>query len=164
MLCSFCYKIWKHEIKTETLHYWTNKNPCIIQLIIWSPIRHRQEPIEMHVSFSLSYNLICCIEIQWSSWLEPFQYELWFFILGFINIILLVTWWIDRKSPYGHYRQVDSGDDGFTLLGILLLLFSFLVPTLNLLFSLSLLRYRLFNNINWSHSLVLKLFVFVYLN
>ncbi|XP_022790110.1 glutamate receptor ionotropic, NMDA 1-like [Stylophora pistillata] len=55
-------------------------------------------------------------EIQWSSWLEPFQYELWIFILGFINVILLVTWWIDRKSPYGHYRQVDSGDDGFTLL------------------------------------------------
>ena len=102
----------------------------------------------MHVSFSLSYNLICCIEIQWSSWLEPFQYELWFFILGFINIILLVTWWIDRKSPYGHYRQVDSGDDGFTLLGILLLLFSFLVPTLTLLFSLSLFQYRLFSNIN----------------
>ena len=126
--------------------------PCII------------EPIKILASFSLLYNLICCIEIQWSSWLEPFQYELWFFILKFINIILLVTRWIYRKSPYGHYRKIDCGNDGFTLLGILLLLFSSLVPTLNLLFFLSLLWYRLFSNINRSHSLVLKLFVFVYLN
>lgn len=59
-----------------------------------------------------------CAEINWNSWLEPFQYELWFFILGFINVILVVIWWIDRKSPFGHFRELDSGDDGFTLLGI----------------------------------------------
>ena len=62
--------------------------------------------------------LFASTEIQWSSWLEPFQYQLWLSIVGIINLILIVIWWIDRKSPYGHYRQLDSGDDGFTILGI----------------------------------------------
>ena len=59
----------------------------------------------------------CWAEIQWSSWLEPFQYQLWFSIVGFINFILLVIWWIDWKSPYGHFRKLNGGDEGFTLLG-----------------------------------------------
>ena len=56
--------------------------------------------------------------IKWSAWLEPFQYQLWLTIFGMINFILIVIWWVDRKSPYGHYKKLDSGDDGFTLLGI----------------------------------------------
>ena len=59
----------------------------------------------------------CWAEIQWSSWLEPFQYQLWLSIVGFINFILLVIWWIDWKSPYGHVRKLNGGHEGFTLLG-----------------------------------------------
>lgn len=55
-------------------------------------------------------------DIKWSAWLEPFQYQLWLTIVGIINFILIVIWWVDGKSPYGHYKELDSGD-GFTLLG-----------------------------------------------
>ena len=57
--------------------------------------------------------------IRWNSWLAPFDLALWLSIVGFVNIILVVLWWIDRKSPTGHFRQLDSGEDGFTLLGTL---------------------------------------------
>lgn len=65
------------------------------------------------------------VDIQWSAWLEPFQYQLWLSIVGFINFILIIIWWIDRKSPQGHYRQRNSGDDGFTMLGIVVVRYLF---------------------------------------
>ena len=70
-------------------------------------------------------------EIQWSAWLEPFQSQLWFSIVGLINFIFIIIWWIDRKSPFGHYRQLDSGDAGFTLLGILMHCFCFIILSLS---------------------------------
>ena len=33
-------------------------------------------------------------------------------------VILLVIWWLDRKSPRGHYHFFkESDEDGLTLLG-----------------------------------------------
>lgn len=55
--------------------------------------------------------------VQWYSWLMPFDVRLWLMILGTCNVILLVIWWLDRKSPTGYYRILkESKEDGFTML------------------------------------------------
>ena len=104
-------------------------NPIFIHLKVGKSCpSFSQHTSELDMLFEILYNrlfdlmlfLFASTEIQWSSWLEPFQYQLWLSIVGIINLILIVIWWIDRKSPYGHYRQLDSGDDGFTILGILM--------------------------------------------
>jgi len=56
--------------------------------------------------------------VQWYSWLKPFNVSLWLMILGTCNIVLLVIWLLDRKSPTGYYRILkESTEDGFTMLG-----------------------------------------------
>lgn len=56
--------------------------------------------------------------VQWYSWLKPFNVSLWLMILGTCNVVLLVIWWLDRKSPTGYYRILrESNEDGFTMLG-----------------------------------------------
>ena len=53
------------------------------------------------------------------SWLQPFSVYLWVAILGTCNLILMVVWWLDRKSPSGHHRIFkESDENGFTMLGL----------------------------------------------
>lgn len=59
--------------------------------------------------------------LQWYSWLKPFDVGLWLTILGTCNVILLVIWWLDRKSPTGYYHILkETDEDGFTMLGVYL--------------------------------------------
>ncbi|KAJ7351081.1 hypothetical protein OS493_036895 [Desmophyllum pertusum] len=81
-----------------------------------------------HIAFSFPYlplalNVLVEKEgpsktgVQWYSWLKPFDVSLWLTILGTCNVILLVIWWLDRKSPTGYYRILkETNEDGFTLL------------------------------------------------
>ena len=56
--------------------------------------------------------------LQWYSWLQPFDVQLWLMVLGTCNVILFVIWLLDRKSPTGYYRILKkSKEDGFTMLG-----------------------------------------------
>ncbi|KAL9978811.1 hypothetical protein ACROYT_G016377 [Oculina patagonica] len=53
----------------------------------------------------------------WYSWLKPFENDLWIAILVTCNLVLVVVWWLDRKSPKGYYHILkDSDEDAFTLL------------------------------------------------
>lgn len=37
-------------------------------------------------------------------------------------VVIIIIWWLDRKSPHGHYHRLgESGKEGFTLLGACLL-------------------------------------------
>lgn len=51
------------------------------------------------------------------SWLHPFSTRLWLTLMGSSCTVLFVIWWLDRKSPHGHYHKPKSnGTDGLTLL------------------------------------------------
>ncbi|EDO37276.1 predicted protein, partial [Nematostella vectensis] len=40
--------------------------------------------------------------------LEPFSTELWIVAVAAVNIVFVILWIIDKRSPYGHYRRGSS--------------------------------------------------------
>ena len=82
-------------------------------------------------SVDLSY-----LGVQWYSWLKPFDVWLWLAILGTCNVILVVVWWFDRKSPTGHHHILrEKDEDGVTLLGKCCIDYSLRLPSLRTTFS-----------------------------
>ena len=59
------------------------------------------------------------LDLLKDSWLDPFSKSLWMTLLGTYFGLIIVIWWLDRKSPQGHHRKLQESKDlyGFTLLG-----------------------------------------------
>ena len=67
----------------------------------------------------LDYMLNFFLDLLQDSWLDPFSKSLWMTLLGTYFGLIIVIWWLDRKSPQGHHRKLQESKDlyGFTLLG-----------------------------------------------
>ena len=67
----------------------------------------------------LDYMLNFFLDLLKDSWLDPFSKSLWMTLLGTYFGLIIVIWWLDRKSPQGHHRKLQESKDlyGFTLLG-----------------------------------------------
>ena len=67
----------------------------------------------------LAYMLNFFLDLLKDSWLDPFSKSLWMTLFGTYFGLIIVIWWLDRKSPQGHHRKLQESKDlyGFTLLG-----------------------------------------------